>query len=372
MFKFKNKINNFIIYLFPFTLPLPISLQIKSISLFLFLAYLIIKEKKKLKYPNEWSFFLILSIIFFLDPILSIVRDQIVFINDTRLSFFILPFLFVFFRINPFKYYKKIVYALLYGNIAYVMIITFSYFFSDKFKISYFIFKDWYHNSELYIHHIYSGLFILISIIQVYYTDFKFKNCMTGILILSIILVGSKFTLVVLVIIFIFLIENKKIKYYLLMVSVPLITLFYYILSINNDSLYWSSHTRIKIWKRVFSILDGNITLEGVKDVNQFVYIIGVGKYTIKERLMNYDTHNIFLQELLSNGIIGLSLVVLLFIYLTKKFKAKKENLAILLCFFLFGLIENLFELQIGVTCFVFYISILIFKKEVHSSKTDN
>ncbi len=352
-----------------FTLPLPISLTIKSITIFLFMGYVIFQERKIVTIKElKIDYFVILSVsIFLLDPVFSLIRDDIFFISDTRIGLLVIPLCFLIFKINPQKYYEEIRIGLLYGNITYILIVLGTYLFFGPVEFDYFIFKNWYLESDIYIHHIYSGLFIIISIIQLYFSNDKARNYLIAFLAISLVIVGSKFSFGVLVLIFCIFQMREKYKYYWFIAGAGIISLFYYILYNNNDQLYWSSFTRIKIWKRVFKILNGEIILETVPNVGEFPYLIGVGKYTIKKRLMNYDAHNIFLQELLSNGVIGFFLVALLFFVLFKKISSNKEHLLILLCFFLFGLIENLFELQIGVTSFVFILAIFTFWKQTTS-----
>lgn len=366
-FFFNNKQHGLASYLFlaplTFVLPLNIDLQFKSLTFFLFFAYLFYSQKRVLRF--KLSPFLILgSLLFFLDPILSFFRDGILFFSDTRLGLLLIPLLFGFVHTNKQKYYNQTMIGLLLGNYIYTLSVLFSYFISENVIFDYFHFKDWYFHSGIYIHHTYSGLFIVISVIQIYYSAIKYRTPLISLLVICIIMVGSKFSVGFLLIILPFIVIRKKLRLLWVTIMALLSSCYYYFLNQFDDSLYWSSFTRIKIWKRVFSILNGEIILEGVEQVDDWAYVIGIGKYSIKERLMNYDAHNVFLQELLSNGLVGLIILLVLFGFLFKSLYKDKEALFVFLAFMAFGCIENLFELQIGVTSFVFFLGVFFWKNK--------
>ncbi|WP_223826698.1 O-antigen ligase family protein [Flagellimonas sp. S3867] len=103
-------------------------------------------------------------------------------------------------------------------------------------------------------------------------------------------------------------------------------------------------------------------------------FFVGVGNYNIKNVLSKYsidsnlamDTHNLFIQEFLANGVFGL-LTVLGFMFLLFK-KAKNDYIFFMftLVFLLIGMVEHVLNLQLGVTFFVFF-SFLFF----YSNKTE-
>jgi hypothetical protein len=325
--------------------------------------YFLIFEKKylEIKIPKFNALIITTTGVFILDPLLSLIRGDLPFISETRLSLILVPILFSLLNINPEIIYKRFNLGLLAGNLVYITIVIFSYYLNTEFEFDYLKFKEWYKNSPIYMHHIYSGLFIIISAIQVYYSSNKFKYYIIMCLGIGLLIVGSKFSFGVFILLFCALKFKSKFKYLWLSIGAAIAVIFYYSLNKYDDDLYWSSFTRIKIWKRVFSILNGDIALETVPNVGEWSYFIGVGKYTIKKRLMDYDAHNIFLQELLSNGLIGFLMLMTMILILFKKFINHKEHLLIFLCFLSFGMIENLFELQIGVTSFIMICSVLYY-----------
>ncbi|MCB0376732.1 MAG: hypothetical protein KDD04_12505, partial [Sinomicrobium sp.] len=71
------------------------------------------------------------------------------------------------------------------------------------------------------------------------------------------------------------------------------------------------------------------------------------------------DTHNIFLQELLSNGIWGLAALLALFIMLFLNAVKKPLFISFLILILIFGMIEHLLDLQNGVVFLVFFMLLL-------------
>jgi O-antigen ligase len=80
-----------------------------------------------------------------------------------------------------------------------------------------------------------------------------------------------------------------------------------------------------------------------------------------------FNTHNQFLDIWLIAGLPGLSILLALFIVPFLKQKTYSEMLTVLVLFFLFMLVENIFQRQIG--CFLFGIFLGLYApKEVQLS----
>ncbi|WP_372938911.1 hypothetical protein, partial [Seonamhaeicola sp.] len=110
-------------------------------------------------------------------------------------------------------------------------------------------------------------------------------------------------------------------------------------------------------------------TLEGIREN----FMFGIGRDKIKtfletctNGLFEMDTHNMYVQELLSSGILSFVILILL---LGATLKLLKDNLLAImfLCVFMvFGVFEHLLNMQLGVTYFVFFsLCFVVFTNEL-------
>jgi O-antigen ligase len=141
-----------------------------------------------------------------------------------------------------------------------------------------------------------------------------------------------------------------------------------------NDFFYkireWEP--RYVIWKCGFSHVNSSehklLLGDGFNQTQQNLndcYIISISK---KDRLefflkTRFNTHNQYLDLLLSKGIIGLALFLFLIYRLSRDNIKNINQLNILLVIVLFALIENLLHRQIGVYLFALVLIVLTIKK---------
>lgn len=128
---------------------------------------------------------------------------------------------------------------------------------------------------------------------------------------------------------------------------------------------------RFVIWKSVGDILQNEdynsiFGYGNQKLVEEYLVInyeeILIDKSSKKEYYLNekFNTHSQFLDYIMFGGIIGCLLFTIYFIILLIKNKANFINTAIIISFICFFLVENLFQRQLGVYLFIFYISIFL------------
>ena len=72
------------------------------------------------------------------------------------------------------------------------------------------------------------------------------------------------------------------------------------------------------------------------------------------------DTHNLFLQELLTTGVLGIVALLFLFVVLYRNARNNEMFMLFLTIFLIFGMVEHLFNIQLGVTFFVFFCCVML------------
>jgi len=362
------------IVLFPFSLPLPLPLKFSSICFIIFSLTLLLKINfKKFRIQNYWI--LLCLIYFFIDfliPILFLDFNRAS-LNDTKLVFLVVPI--IFFNSREFLKQKKdlILRSFVVGVVVYVFYAwQFAfYFYNFKYPERYFfsltdgyILYMFYNYLPGAIHHTYIGLYIIIAICILF--KFKLINKLISILLIitlsfSLFFIGGKITMLLLFINFVYFFIFHRvfhIKKILALFSVSALGLFFV-----KDWIIYS----------FYSSLSGRFEYYycGLKSLNSN-FLSGVGFQNIKS-LSSFCSnlsevfipHNVFLYEILSNGFIGLLLLIIIYVCLTRIFIKNKDYIfnIIILNLFAISLIEDVIHLQRGALFFIPFLSLIYFTK---------
>lgn len=376
--KFKSVLINIGLLAFPFILPLPTSLNIKSISFIIFLAVLLFCipfRKVDIKKVFFNKIVILFYIFYFIDPILSLIRGNGLYVQDLKLSFLIAPVIFFASKDLLTKHKNNILRTFALGTFSYI-IFTIGYvvyFYSKSVKVfsfDYFLKYVTYHYLPYSIHHTYIGIYLSFTLVIILFrTNFKpyLKIILCLTIFLSGLIIASKLTtLFFLLIVLVYLFIKLEWSFYKKMLSVITLVIIFLIIVFTlylRTDLFRTISVSISERK---ALLD--CSLEGI-DSNFF---IGVGNYNVKNYIVNCDqslglkdTHNLFLQELLSNGLLGFTILIALLIHFTKDFLKSKSILGgfLIISIMFFGFVEHLLNLQYGVLFFLFFL-LLIYSGE--------
>ncbi|MFD0964602.1 O-antigen ligase family protein [Pseudofulvibacter geojedonensis] len=373
------------LYIFALVLPLPIPLIYSAIALGLMLLNLIfLGDFKKINIKN-WTVLCILFVL--IDGIRSLFFEQsFKGIDSVKLAFLIVPLAFQITKIESPKVYRKLLQLFTIGVGVYIFYaIGYLFYFYIKYAKWYtFSFTDHYVIYVLYnylpgaYHHTYIGLYIafaLVILMDEVKRSFKrsVKVILTILLFLFFLMqfyVGSKMTMILSFfgLLFYLLISglNRKSFYQLLGGSIVLFLGFVFlikdwlILSITNSVAHRLIYTKK--------------SLELIKENFWF----GIGGNHIKDYQLLIDDnikplipHNLYIHELLANGILGLILILIMLGFLLRKsFTTNNFILATLtvICILL-SLTEDFLYLQRGVFFFVFFTSLLLSNKLNYKEK---
>ena len=373
--------------LFAFVIPLPLALKASVIAMWIMVLGLIITLFQK---KIEFSKWVILCITFFLIDIFRslLFEDFTVKFSRAKMSFLLLPLLF---SLNEQKLvYKKrqIFRAFIIGVTTYVLFaIGYLFYFYIKYAKWYtFSFTDHYVIYVLYnylpgaYHHTYIGLYLAFASILLVDELRHLEQRIWKVICLVLLLIffvmqfylGSKMTMLLNVfgIIFYILllrINLKKLLVFLLGFISSALVLFYIIKDWILISIKNSVNYRIVYLEESLNLIEEN-------------FFIGIGLRNIKVLKVCIDgletnliTHNLFLHELLANGIFGLAMLLLIFFYLFKKALKNKDELFLtfLVITFLLGFTEDFLYLQRGVLFFILFSSIFLMKDKINLSKNE-
>lgn len=352
---------------FPFSLPLPIPLIFKSICLGVFcMATIIASEDLKQSWeriyrsPITWLFVLF----YIMGPLFTLLREGVFSGDDTRLPFLILPFLIPLAKDSLRSIRIQIENAYLLGVGCYLIyaLCFLLYFYGGQFTdrpfgADYYLKYVLYHYLPGAIHHTYLSIFLLFAGVLIWNRNqYRLIQRLWILLLLLVSLpfLGSKWSLLVTFILIVCyslrnMVQQKRIK-----VVWPIIFILVGVIALGASSdlfrtLGGSYSDRVQLFQ---------CSIIGISDH----ILLGIGKGEIKSWMqacspsgLSMDTHNIFLQELLASGIFGVLLVVAIIGCLFWKSKGNFTFQAFVLLCFLFGLVEHLFNTQLGVTFFTFF-----------------
>lgn len=362
-----------IFLLFPLALPLPIPLNIKSFTFILFIFGLLFHiPKKELTFKNIFSEKLTLTclLIFALDPVLSLLRGNGLYFRELRLILLIAPAIFFLARNKLNKIKETLLNYFVLGTFLYIIyalgfVIIFFIESSETFGFNYFLKYITYHYLPNSIHHTYLGMyFCLATAIIMFHFSIKFyyKIILSLIILFPSFILISKFGILVLfttIISSILVNTHKKInrvKRYLILSTLLFVAIIVYLFTFTDlfNPLYDSVYIRAVLYKTAFNGILSNP-------------FIGIGNYAVKPFMESQNSeiglmnsHNIFLGEFLSNGVLGFVSLLLIFYIPIRNFSVKNNllELCFFTFFFLFGLIEHLLNTQNGILFIVFFLMI--------------
>ena len=371
-------------YLFAFVLALPIPLIYSAIALGIMLinGMLLINIFK-----IKCSFWVYLSVAFVLiDLVRSLIFENFSFkgLDDTKLSFLIVPIIFYNAKDYLINQRRQILMCFTAGVIAYVLYsIGYMFYFYNTYTNYSFSFTDHYIVYMLYnylpgaYHHTYIGVYIAFAVVillqQVIELQISFKKVLALtflILIFTIqVYIGSKMTMIISVLgvayyLSSFIKNSKK----LLVIYSALLSLALFLAYIIRDWLIISINS---VWYRV------EYLKESMNLISQN-YLFGIGLDNIKDNeiiiqgeIKALIPHNVYLHDFLSNGLIGFILILYMFFFLFKRAHENRDRLFLtftIMCFLL-GLTEDFLYLQRGVFFFVFFSSLFLINKKLSFEK---
>lgn len=351
--------------LFPLSFALPLPLFPKSLFLGMFLVASILiygDLRAPIKQRAEITMAIAFFSFFVIEAIIAFIREGRVYIHTVRLSFIILPIIF-WFAGRAFTIHRKLIYNAfligVYGYIAYALsyVIYFYGFHSESsvFGLDYYLKYVLYHFMPGAIHHTYIGMFMCFAMLLLFFESGLKPGIKLGLatpILLFIPFLGSKLSLAVAFLILLYWLiqqENFKKWRWFIVFAVAMVNTGLFLFTDLFRTLSISLGNRISYYECVVLHAKNNL-------------LSGVGYTNIKEFMDNcpfmgekMDTHNIVFQELLASGIFGMASLVTLFIVLYKNAKKNPLFKLFLTVFLVFGTVEHLFNIQLGVTFFVFF-----------------
>ncbi|MDO6809172.1 hypothetical protein Q4603_11145 [Zobellia galactanivorans] len=361
----KNTIQEWSLLLFPFSLSLPVSLKVKSITLVVFFLILLMNFKwKNFKFEKNCLYNLVFTLfisLFLVEILIGLLTENRVLFHEVRLSFLIAPILFYVSGKSLIRYKEKILASFIVGVFVYVFYsIGFIFYFyfiqgsSKPFEFNYYLKYVLYNYMPGAMHHTYIGMYacFALTIILIFSQVNWYKKLIISIpLLLLMPFIGSKTSLfVTVIVILVWLTREFSVR--ILKWVVPFIVALALSILLYTDIFRTFSNS----FKVRLSLL--KCTFEGIGEN----FMFGIGRDEIKtflatctKGLYEMDTHNMYVQELLSSGILSLVILILL---LGATLKLLKNNLLAImfLCMFMvFGVFEHLLNMQLGVTYFVFF-----------------
>ena len=369
--RFKQEFVKFGLLTFPLILPLPLPLNIKSIAFIIFLVVLFLMSYKNQSINQiiKNKIVVLFLLLYLLDPILSFIREGGMFFRDIRISFFVAPFIFLIGKEVLVSYKNKILNAFLIGVLLYVLyfIIYIIYFYSQPkthdFVLGYYLKYVAYHYLPNSIHHTYMGIYVCFALTIILFNESLnkiIKVLFCCILFFSIFFIASKLSIIFSsFILSFFLFRNLKLsrsKRIVILSSFTITILFIIYYLFYNTDLFRTLENSIGKRFNLYSC-----SFKGIKSN----YLIGIGNKNIKTYINTcnseiglMDTHNIFFQEFLSNGLIGIVILIFIIYILFKLFIDSKSNLGIILIssLLIFGSIEHLLNLQHGTLFYMFFL----------------
>ncbi|WP_282132329.1 O-antigen ligase family protein [Cellulophaga baltica] len=353
-------------YLFAFFLPLPLPLIVSSIMMgILVINCLLLIDKKNL------NLITVLFLLFFLSDYTSLLfsNRELEFtsaFNDVKISCLFIPF-FIY-NLKDKLQLKTILSFYILGVLVYILYCLLYYVYFCSVHPNYTIQIDNYlfwaieNRFPGTYHRTYIGSYILLAGVIVLLRFFKTKLISSKIsylvlfiiFFLSIFFLGSKLTMGLFTgIIGLLLITNYRFLIIPFLVVAAIV--FYKI----KD---WFLRTLEK------SIGDRNIYFEKSIQIIKENLLFGIGQKNIKHNMVEINgeltpliPHNIFLNELLSNGVWGFLVIISLFSLIIYKSIRLRSELAIAFCIMILGIafIEDYIYMQRGLFFFVFFSSLL-------------
>lgn len=361
----KRLLKEFGLLLFPFILALPLPLSIKSFALILFFATcLTIVDWRNIKGEKNRSVKLIffLFVFFFLwESIISFLLGNRSLFHEVRISFLIAPIIFLIAGKALTRFRPKIligftagVYVYILFSIAYVF-----YFFvisgsSKDFAFNYYLKYILYNYLPGAIHHTYLGMYICLALTIVF---FEFKINLLGRIILSLFLLislpllGSKASLfMALMLVLLWVVKQFEIKVLKFIIPVFVVVAVYIYKGTDFFRTFSNSlESRLSLLDCAYKGTKENILFGiGNDNIKMFMEKCTTGAFVM-------DVHNMYVQEMLSSGVLSLVLLLLLLVVIAQSVKRNLTAFVFIVMFAYFGMFEHLLNTQLGVTYFIFF-----------------
>lgn len=373
-------------YLFAFTLALPLPLIFTAITLGIAILNTLFINKSFTKPSYNWIIICLSYVL--IDFVRSFIFEKFSFtgIDETKLAFIGVPIFFLFIKNHLNEQKQNFLRFFVLGVISYVFFaIIYTIYFYIRYSKGYtFSFTDHYVIYMLYnylpgaYHHTYIGIYLAFSVL-ILVDELRGLNKINNKIITVILLfilfamqfyLGSKMTMVLSIVGLLFyfsvtIIDKKLLSFISIIIVSFSCFLFFLIKDWLAYSLKNSFSYRLDYLKESMLIISDN-------------YLSGIGLNNIKNyqvlingELKNLIPHNLYVHDFLSNGIIGLILILVLFFYLFKKATVNKDVLffAFILICSLLGLTEDFLYLQRGVFFFVFFTTLFLYSKNKINEK---
>ncbi|WP_146191795.1 hypothetical protein [Algibacter marinivivus] len=309
--------------------------------------------------------------------------------REVKISFFILPIVILIQKKLVIKQFANILKSFFYGVLTYIVFVWgyLYYFYTIKHPSFIFDFTDHYviyvlaRETPNSIHHTYIGLYILLITILIFTNTILYKkiNTLIGLFLTLFFLInsfyiGGKSTTILLIIFLVIIllksvfkgVKIKGFKYYILGLILTVLVGVNGIYEWLTVSVKQSLGLRIDIYKRCIEVALEALPFGIGKDkLNN----IPLDNNLIKgERLI---THNIYFNELIINGFIGLFILLIMIFYICYVgYRSSIIFLLFILSIAITGLIEDLFVRQGGILFFVFFTCIFyVSKQKIESFK---
>ncbi|MEW4922384.1 hypothetical protein [Algibacter sp. 2305UL17-15] len=375
------------LFLFPFVLPLPLPMKYSAMALIIFIINLVLLVKKEnlsnLKLVIKTPLVIILLLFFLSDYISAIVRFDFnpkVF-REVKLAFILLPALILLQKEIIVKEFVNIIKAFFYGVLFYIVFAWANVWYFYTITHPTYIFDPTDHfivyvlarETPNSIHHTYIGLYILLITIIVFAYTVLYKKIslflglfLTLFFLVNSFYIGGKSTTMLLVVFLTFILlkpvakgfQIKGLKYYILGLILAVVVGVNGIYEWLTVSIKQSLGLRINIYKRCI-------------DVTMETFPFGIGKEKLNYIPLNIHsndgehliTHNIYFNELIINGFIGLLILLSMLFYVCYiGYKSHITFWLFALSIVAIGLSEDLFVRQAGVLFFVFFTCIFYVK----------
>ncbi len=368
--------------MFPAVLVLPFPPIVSIIALILALFNISIlayagekKAKKNLLNP----LLLIGILVFLLDGITGILRDFSFepFVRESRLSFLVIPLIFS----NAYKTLKRLRLAIMtsfvIGLVGYILfsygylIYFYNYLTNRSFAINHYLKYDLTTNLPNAYHHTYLGLYLSFAILILLYYAYYDKKISVKIalplaffLFVNQIFMGSKITIVMSVLLFVFVLGHHHIigtrkailKGGILLMALTALAIFFTsslkkqgLLSTMDNSINF----RVEAWQCATRLIGENA-------------VLGWGRKNGANALDNCvatemkGTHNQYLEEFLYYGIFGLW-ILFFFVIIWRKSSSDSLFRGLVAILFILTFSENIFSLQRGIIFIAFFTSLFYF-----------
>jgi len=381
-FSLQNQLK-YMLFLYPAFIFLPYAFSniVLAISFLLFLWGLVVKKLDLSNFKKHYKWYLIIIIPWIL-TLISTIHSK----NMSRGFDFvfqrhpILIYPFLYFTINPDQKskqlgFKTIIFFTLYGiihswvNFLYSYPNTFYHFNHDEVQQS------------TIIQHPYLGMMSLVSLVLLFYLENLRKYskillvCIAFLFISGIVLSTSRLAILLLGLIGVYLIFQKlKSKYKWILGGTFVLGLLFFVMQSSlflkfSNELTFEKSPRLLLWNNALQLSKNSESIMGIgigdyytKKIDPFWFLGEYQKYKNNFRgLYGYECHNLYVEFLLLNGLLGITFILGIFYTLFFLIKQKKELPIILfLVLMSFMFTETLLLRQWGIIFYVFIISLSV------------